>query len=309
MSGIVIFGASGFIGQNLSNYFKAERIPFEFVSLRNHEWRRDLSPSVEVMINLIGKAHDHDRVASERDYYHANLEMAKSVFDTFLQSKARLLIHVSSLAALEEYESTTALTEKDSCNPTSWYGQSKREAETWLLSKELPTGKKLIILRPPMIHGLGDKGNLGLLYKFISKGIPYPLSAFNNRRSFISIDNFCYFIREIVNKSESLKSGIYHVTDDEALSTKDIVGLIMEVTGKKVINVSLPKFFVILVAKIGDIVPIPLNSARLRKITGTLLVSNERIKRHLNLVKLPLSAREGLKKTIQSFVDNERKKI
>ena len=49
-----------------------------------------------------------------------------------------------------------------------------------------------------MIHGIGDKGNLGLLHKFISKGIPYPLSSFNNYRSFISMDNFSFFIKSII---------------------------------------------------------------------------------------------------------------
>src|SRR5690606_10609542 len=130
------------------------------------------------------------------------------------------------------------------CNPASWYGKSKRAAEEWLLAQDVPEGKKLIILRPPMVHGPGDKGNLGLLYKLISKGIPYPLSSFDNRRSFISIDNFCFFIQQIINKNDIIKSGIYHVADDEPVSTKEIIDIIKEVTDKNTPNLALSKFLV-----------------------------------------------------------------
>src|SRR5690606_16164829 len=118
---------------------------------------------------------------------------------TFLESDADLLIHISSLAAIEEFESATPLTESDECHPQSWYGQSKHTAEEWLFAQQLPENKKLIIVRPPMVHGPRDKGNLDLLYKLISKGIPYPLASFDNKRSFISIDNFSFFIEQIID--------------------------------------------------------------------------------------------------------------
>ncbi|UZJ66447.1 sugar nucleotide-binding protein [Sphingobacterium sp. KU25419] len=75
-------------------------------------------------------------------------------------------------------EAPKALSEVAVYNPVSCYGKSKRAAEEWLLEQALPLGKKLIILRPPMVHGSGDKGNLNQLYKLVSKGIPYPLARF-----------------------------------------------------------------------------------------------------------------------------------
>ncbi|QYS91372.1 SDR family oxidoreductase [Flavobacterium covae] len=93
---------------------------------------------------------------------------------------------------VEEIASSDFLNENSKINHTSIYARSKYEGEKYLLSQEISSGKKIIILRPPMIHGSGDKGSLSLLYKFISKGIPYPLLAFNNKRSFISINNFCF---------------------------------------------------------------------------------------------------------------------
>lgn len=292
----LILGSSGFIGQGLLQHIKSAT----GLSLRDSSWKESLK-SADVIINLVGKAHDHQGTATEQDYYDANVELAKEVFEAFKASDATLLIHVSSLAALEEFESSEALTEQARCNPTSWYGKSKRAAEEWLLAQELVADKKVIILRPPMVHGAGDKGNLGLLYKLISKGIPYPLAAFNNERSFISIDNFCFFIQQLLEKSAWIESGIYHIADDESIATSDVIRIIKSVTGKNTRNLAIPKKFVELLARVGDIIPIPLNSKRLKKMTSSLVVSNQKIKTALGIEKLPLTAEEGLIKTIQSF--------
>ncbi|MGJ1433083.1 NAD-dependent epimerase/dehydratase family protein [Sphingobacterium spiritivorum] len=294
----VVMGSTGFIGKHL-----IRSLPNSVgISLRDSDLGEVTENSV-AFINLVGKAHDHKGTATEADYYHVNVDLAKDVFEAFKQSSAKLLIHISSLAALEEFESDILLSEQDICNPVSWYGKSKRAAEMWLLGQDLPDNKKLIILRPPMVHGPGDKGNLGLLYKLISKGIPYPLSAFNNKRSFISLENFCFFINQIIQNHDKLKSGIYHIADNQPISTKEIIEIIKKETGKKTIDLSLPKFLVNGIAKLGDVIPIPLNTKRLKKMTSNLLVSNQKIKTALGIEKLPLTATEGLVKTIRSFAD------
>lgn len=294
-----IIGYSGFIGNNLMNSLSTMH-SITPISLRKMDWKENLHES-DVFINLVGKAHDHKSIAKESDYYYANVYLAKEIFNEFIKSNAYLLIHVSSLAALEEFESDKYLAETDICDPKSWYGKSKRAAENWLLKQKIPEGKKLIIVRPPMVHGPGDKGNLEQLYKLISKGIPYPLASFNNLRSFISIDNFSFFINEIILKSNLLKNGIYHIADDQAVSTKEIIRIIKSENNKNIPNISLPKFFVRCIAKVGDYFPLPLNSIRLKKMTSNLLVSNLYIKSILNIEDLPLSAIEGLKITIKSF--------
>ncbi|PJJ67822.1 NAD-dependent epimerase/dehydratase family protein [Chryseobacterium geocarposphaerae] len=296
---VLIFGANGFIGKNVFQFLKKE-YNVTTCSLRTKESNIDFS-NYEVYLNFVGKAHDHNKTASEEDFYHVNVDLTKNIFNAFIKSEAKIFIHISSLAALEEFESLKPLTEEDSCNPNSWYGKSKRKAEKWLLEQRLPENKKLIILRPPMVHGPGDKGNLGLLYKLISRGIPYPLSSFENKRSFISIDNFCFFIDEIIKNEGKLVSGIYHISDDELISTNQIIDIIKKVEKKNTPDLSLPKFFVKGLAKIGDIIPIPLNSLRLKKMTSDLTVSNQKIKSALGIEQLPLSAEEGLIKTIKSF--------
>lgn len=297
---IAIFGGSGFVGKNL---IKTLHLKFDVheVSLRSSSWQKTIDKETDIMINLVGKAHDHKGTATEKDYYFANVELAKQIVEEFKNSDAGLLIHVSSIAALEELGSDKPLEEVDGCHPVSLYGKSKREAEKLLLDNDLPENKKIIIIRPPMIHGPGDKGNLGLLYKMISKGIPYPLASFENDRSFLSIENFCYYVEKIIAKQREIPSGIYHVCDDEAVSTKEIIEIIGAVTNKKTVNLSIPKIIVQKMAKLGDRIPFPLNTKRLKKMTSNLLVSNKKIKMSLGIEQLPVSAKEGLIKTIKSF--------
>ncbi|MBB6372541.1 NAD-dependent epimerase/dehydratase family protein [Chryseobacterium shigense] len=296
---ITVFGGSGFIGKNLveSPMLNAE---IQGVSLRDASWKKT-AESADIMINLVGKAHDHQGTASEEDYYFANVELVKEIFDVFIQSDAKLLIHISSIAAVEEFESEEPLREDSVCHPFSPYGKTKKQAEEWLMQQILPENKKVIILRPPMIHGPGDKGNLGLLYKIISKGLPYPLASFDNSRSFLSISNFCFFISAIIKNENQMETGIYHICDDEPVSTKDIINIIKKVTNKKSPNLSVPKILIQGIAKAGDILPLPINTKRLKKMTGSLLVSNEKMKKALKITNLPASAHEGLENTIKSF--------
>lgn len=296
---ITVFGGSGFIGKHLVK-FPMLNAEIQEVSLRDASWKKT-AESANIMINLVGKAHDHKGTASEKDYYFANVELVKEIFDVFIQSDAKLLIHISSIAAVEEFESEEPLREESTCRPFSPYGKTKRQAEEWLMEQILPENKKVIILRPPMIHGPGDKGNLGLLYKIISKGLPYPLASFENSRSFLSINNFCFFISGIIKNEKEMETGIYHICDDEPVSTKDIINIIKKVTNKKVPNLSVPKIFIQGIAKAGDILPLPINTKRLKKMTGSLLVSNEKIKKALKITSLPASAHEGLENTIKSF--------
>lgn len=296
---IAVFGGSGFIGNHLVSFLKGH-YDIKDISLRKPISENTVFNS-DILINSIGKAHDHSGIAKDADYIYANFELAKEVFKLFIASSAKLFVHISSLAALEEIESETSLTEIDKCNPISIYGKSKRLAEKWLLEQDLPADKKLIIIRPPMVHGAGDKGNLGLLYKLISKGIPYPLASFNNQRSFLSLDNFCFFVEQIIEKQDKIESGLYHISDDEVVSTIEIIEIIKTVTNSNVPNVMLPKLIVKFVAKIGDVLSLPLNTIRLKKMTSILVVSNQKIKTTLGISKLPYTAKEGLEKTIRSF--------
>src|SRR5690606_1572500 len=151
-----------------------------------------------------------------------------------------------------------------------------------------------------MIHGPGNKGNLNLLYKVVKKGIPWPLAAFHNQRSFLSIDNLSYLVEQMLVQAE-VQSGVYNFADDDALSTNELVVLISETLGKKAKLWSISEGLIKGMVKIGDVLPLPLNSERLKKLTESYVVSNAKIKQALGIDKLRLTAKEGLAKTIKSF--------
>jgi nucleoside-diphosphate-sugar epimerase len=153
-----------------------------------------------------------------------------------------------------------------------------------------------------MIHGPGNKGNFNLLYNLVAKGFPWPLGRFKNSRSYLSIENLCFIIKELVER-EDIPSGIYNVADDVPLSTNDVIKLIAESKGIKSRILKLSKPFINTLAFLGDLLTLPINSERLQKLTESYVVSNEKIKAALGK-PLPVSSKEGLIKTFQSFTSN-----
>ena len=285
-------GSSGFVGSNLKKYLRGLFVILEF----NRENKFNFNTTV--VIHLAGKAHDLKNTSNPDEYYIVNTELTKKVFDAFISSDAKVFITLSSVKAVAD-ELQGELTEEHIPNPITHYGKSKLLAEQYILSKEIPEGKRIYILRPCMIHGPGNKGNLNLLYKLVSKNIIWPLGAFENKRSFCSIDNLMFIIKELIER-EDIPSGVYNVADDDALSTNDLIRLIAKSQNRKPKIWKISKGLIELIAKIGDKLYLPLNSERLQKLTDSYIVSNQKL--NLAIGKpLPVSSREGLLKTFKSF--------
>ena len=289
---IFITGSSGFVGTSFLNYFNNEVTRF---SSRGKESNID---DAEVVIHLAGKAHDLKNTSASQEYYEVNTELTKKVFDAFLASEAKVFITLSSVKAVAD-QVEGELTEQHHPNPISHYGKSKLLAEQYILSQPIPKGKRVYILRPCMIHGPGNKGNLNLLYKLVSKNIPWPLGAFENKRSFCSIDNLMFVFKELIERDD-IPSGIYNVADDEPLSTNDLIGLMAQSQNRNPRLWNISKKFIEGVASIGDKIHLPLNTERLQKLTSSYVVSNAKIKVAIGK-PLPVSSREGLLKTFKSF--------
>jgi nucleoside-diphosphate-sugar epimerase len=302
---IGITGVTGFVGQNLATYLadfdilgvsrvsKGRNISYKELSL-------DIFNSQKVFIHLAGKAHDLKNTSDDKEYFEVNTELTKRLFDQFLESECETFIYMSSVkAAADSVEGV--LTEGVIPNPITVYGKSKLAAEEYILSSETLKDKRVYILRPCMIHGPLSKGNLNLLFSFVSKGIPYPFGKYHNRRSFLSVENLCFVIRELITNGK-IESGIYHIADDTSLSTIDLVQVISEVLCIPSRILRLPKIFVWLAAKVGDVIPIPINSESLLKLTENYQVSNRKITNAIQK-KLPLSSMEGIQKTVASFTN------
>ena len=301
-SAVFITGITGFVGQNLKHYLDKD-FDIHGISRKKklgkltYEMFLEDNTPYDAIVHLAGKAHDLKKTSHDNHYYEVNYELTKQLYDQFLQSEAKQFIYVSSVKAVADTV-TGVLTEEAIPNPITVYGKSKLMAEDYILAN-LPSTKKVYILRPCMIHGPGNKGNLNLLFGIVSKGFPWILGAFENQRSFCSVDNLCFVIKELLVQ-ETIPSGVYNVADDESFSTNEIIHLIASANRTRARIWNVPRKLILFFAFIGNILHLPINSERIRKLSESFVVSNVKIKNAIRK-PLPLSAKEGLIKTFQSF--------
>lgn len=329
---ILITGVHGFVGTNLVKVMKEKHTIYglDIVSPekdgveKTYAWddlEKGLVPDVDVIIHLAGKAHDTKNEAKAEVYFQVNTELTKKIFDYFQTSTAGKFIFFSSVKAAADRVVGEYVDEEVMPAPKGPYGESKIAAERYIQDKlevqgsfsdklrkrpegpsarfKVQSGKYVYILRPCMIHGPGNKGNLNLLYQVVRKGIPWPLGAFENKRTFTSIDNLTFIIEGLLEKD--VESGIYNINDDEAVSTNELIEIICQAVGKKPRIWRIPKGLMIGCARCGDMLHLPLNSERLQKLTENYISSNQKIKKALGIEQLPVRAKDGLHKTIMNF--------
>jgi nucleoside-diphosphate-sugar epimerase len=292
MISVLLTGHTGFVGQNFITYFSP------YYRIRRQIKNSKIIIDTHVVAHFAGLSHDTRGVISASDYNKVNFELTKNIFSSFILSDASVFIYISSVKAVLD-SVNGPLTETHEQNPQTEFGKSKFLAEQYILSKDIPEGKRVYILRPCMINGPGNKGNLNLLYKLVSKGIPWPLGAFKNQRSFCSIDNLKFIFKELIER-EDIPSGVYNVADDVPLSTNQVISILAESQNRmpRIWNVS--KRLIELAAKLGNVLKLPLNEERLQKLTDSYVVSNKKLMSAIGK-PLPVSSREGLLKTFKSF--------
>lgn len=329
---ILITGIHGFVGSNLVKALSQDHIIYglDIVSPTKDGVRYTFSwdfldkpneiPDVDAIIHLAGKAHDTKNQSAADVYFKVNTGLTQKIFDWYLaHPTAKKFIQFSTVKSAADRVEGDFLTEECIPTPVGPYGESKIAAENYIIEKFAPEalkrpfhnftdedavvdGKKVYIMRPCMIHGPGNKGNLNLLYGVVSKGIPWPLGAFENKRSFTSIGNLQEVIKGLLTKDAP--SGIYHMGDDEALSTNELIEVICSVQGKKAHIWNIPRGLMNGFAKIGDVLHLPLNSMRMQKLTENYVVSNAKIKAALGMKEMPVRAKDGLRDTIKSFAES-----
>lgn len=322
---ILITGIHGFVGSNLVIALKGHHSlygldivapekegvvkTFSWKDIETTSFPMQQLPKFDAIIHLAGKAHDTKNQSASQVYFDINTGLTQKIFDFFLESSAKKFIFFSSVKAAADSVVGDMLTEDVIPTPVGPYGESKIAAEEYILSKlrsehgelkvAMQRDKQVYILRPCMIHGPGNKGNLNLLYNVVKKGIPWPLGDFENKRSFTSIDNLCYVVEGLLTKD--VASGIYHMGDDEALSTNELIALMCEAMGKEPHIWKMNRKMMEGCAGLGTLLHLPLNTERLRKLTENYVVSNEKIKSALGIDRMPVRAADGIMKTIRSF--------
>ena len=330
---VLITGAFGFVGSNLSKYLAGQGCELwaldvggsskvlkcenskvaggkESVYTREYNWvqLKEIPWSdIYAVVHLAGKAHDTKNTSDPQSYFDINTGLTEKVLNAASSEKSgveRFVLFSSVKAVADRVDGV--LTEEAVPDPQTPYGQSKLAAEK--LVGEVSKNKfrtlelsnfRTYTLRPCMIHGPGNKGNLNLLYNIVRKGIPWPLGAFENERSFASIENVCSVVNGLLG--QEVESGVYQVADDDTISTNRLIELIAESQGKTTRILNIPKGLVSLVAKVGDVLHLPLNSERLKKLTESYVVSNAKVKEALGWDRMPVSAEDGMRRTLESF--------
>ena len=294
---VQITGISGFVGTNLKNYFiDNQNVRVHELNLRSDSWHID--NNTNAIIHLAGKAHDLKKTSSPDEYYEINQKLTQKLYDDFIVSNATVFIFISSVKAAADKVNGVLYEDADT-HPQTDYGKSKLFAEQYIQRQVLPDNKSYYILRPSMIHGPGNKGNLNLLYSFIRRGMPYPLAAFKNKRSYLSVANLCFIINCLLQSN--IDSGVYNVADDESLSTSDVITIMSNASGKKPKLWNIYPKIIYFLAKIGDKLNLPLTIEKLEKMTESYIVSNQKIKESLK-IEMPFTAKEGLIETAHSFL-------
>jgi len=311
---ILITGIHGFVGTNLVQALAKENTLYglDIVSPKKDGIEKTFSwddlekgsvPPIDAIIHLAGKAHDTKNRAQAEIYFEINTKLTQRIYDYYLKSAATKFIFFSSVKAAVDRVPGEVLTEEVPTNPIGPYGESKVKAEEYIQSKWKDTDKQTYILRPCMIHGPGNKGNLNLLYGVVRKGIPWPLGGFDNKRSFTSVGNLCFVIRGLLSKA--VATGIYQMGDDEALSTNALIEVMCSAMGRKAHIWYLPKGLMTFFAAVGSWLHLPLDTERLRKLTENYVVSNAKLKKALGIAEMPVRAKDGLIQTIQSFEEKK----
>lgn len=313
---ILITGVHGFVGSNLVKALSKDNIiygldiidPIKDGVKFTFKWedldKEGMVPEMDAIIHLAGKAHDTKNQSAADVYFKVNRDLTIKIFDYFCAHPniKNFVFFSTAKAAADKVEGI--LTEDVVPSPVGPYGESKIAAEQYVLNtmQARPDEFKnrgVYIFRPCMIHGPGNKGNLNLLYNVVKKGIPWPLGAFENRRTFTSVENICFAVNGVITKD--VPSGIYNMGDDEALSTNELIEEICKSLGKKAHIWKLPKGLMTGFAKLGGYLHLPLNPERLQKLTENYVVSNAKIKAALGMKEMPVRAKDGLRETIKSF--------
>lgn len=277
MKTIVITGASGYVGKqlsdNLSSKYRIIKIGRKKQLNENYTWEELPKIKSDIVIHLSGKAHDSQN-QDFKEYYQANVQLTEKVIDYCNKNEIGQLIFVSTSKVYSNSDSI--LTENAKKQANTPYQKTKLLAEKLIRTNLSIT--KYHIIQPPIIVGEHEKGNLNLLKKLFSIAPIWPLGAFKNEKSVISYENFQFFIEELILKQP--ESSTYIICDDQNTSTINLI----KNKFPKVLILNTGKRFWIALAKLMTLLKFNFfNNEVLNKLIQSETYSNEKIKKDLNI--------------------------
>jgi nucleoside-diphosphate-sugar epimerase len=234
---VAITGASGFIGGHLLRALDSAAKP---ISLQDSDWPQALASSKpSSIVHLAGFAYSR---GSEEKIRELNVEGTKVLAAEAARHGVNRFIFISSIQALSEKTAEgDSVNTKTSAAPQGAYGRSKLEAEHLLRRLSMESRMEVVIIRPPLVYGPGVKANFRNLLQLADKGIPLPIGALkHNRRSFVGVSNLIDLIL-LCLEHPAAANQTFHVSDDDDISTAELLRRMGKALGKPVRNVPLPQ--------------------------------------------------------------------
>lgn len=239
MKKILITGANSYIGTSFENYISQfpDAYQTETVDMIDGTWREKSFAGYDAVFHVAGIAHsDSGKVSEERKafYYKINTDLAVETARKAKADGVKQFIFMSSAIVYGDSAPigrNKIITPDTPLSPANFYGDSKVQAEKGILPLN-DEHFKVVILRPPMIYGPGSKGNYPVLAKLAKKLPVFPVVE--NQRSMLYIGNLVEFVRLMVENGEQ---GIFWPQNREYSNTTELVRLIAQANGKKVVMI------------------------------------------------------------------------
>lgn len=294
---ILVTGAGGFIGAELvkklrTRDFNVKTMVRSSVPGEKHfQWDLtsgqcpvDMFEGVHTLFHLAGKAHAvAETLAEQADYRQVNIDGTRKLLEAAKQAGVKCFVFFSSVKAVGDGE-YQPIDEKVTIPATTCYGQSKYEAEQLVLHGGYVPYP--VVIRPAMVYGNSNKGNLPRMIKAIKAGLFPPVPELHNRRSMVHVEDVVRAAILAAEKPEA-KGQIYIVTDGQSYSTRQIYDWIREGLGKTPVCWAIPLVFLKALAKIGDTIGLLrrrrflFDSITLKKLTGSAWYCSAKIEREL----------------------------
>lgn len=170
---------------------------------------------VETVVHLAGPAH----ARFSREHLRAAIvDGTGALAQQAREAGVKRMIYVSSIKAAAE-QSRAPLKEDDAATPGSAYGAAKREAELKVLEAGFGSA---VVLRPPLVFAHSAVANFAALIRLAASPLPLPFAGISNQRSLLSLPSFVEAIASILATPQG-QSGVFHLADQPALSTPEIV--------------------------------------------------------------------------------------
>lgn len=310
---ITIIGGSGFVGTNLCRLLSSKQYDFEIIDLKmSREFSerckigdvRDFDSlcstiTGNIVLNLA--ALHRDDVSDTTEYYNTNVHGAENVVKACVKLGIKKIIFTSSVAVYGFAEPGTD--ERGAIEPFNEYGRTKFEAENRLREWHSEGQRELIIVRPTVIFGEGNRGNVYNLLNQIASGNFLMVGNGKNKKSMAYIGNIVVFLETCINSDKTY--GIYNYTDSPDLSMGELVSKVRKALRKKEgVGFRLPYWVGLLVGYVADTISLiigkklPVSSIRVRKFTSS--TSFRSSKADLDNFSPMFSLSEGLERTITS---------